>query len=277
MLSNYHTHSKYCDGKNTLEEVTQAAIAQGVKSLGFSSHAPVPYAVLWCMKLDALPVYLKEIDDLQEKYKGQIQLYRSLEIDFVPEVMGPADDLFSKLDYRIGSVHFVDCIDENTPFEIDGSFAGFEQGLKAVFRDEIKKCIKRYFELTKLMLQNSTPDILGHMDKINIQNEVANYYATDETWYLKEVEEVLQLAKERDVIVEVNTRGIYRKKTTMTYPEPKILSMVREKQIPVTINSDAHMANEVTREFDYARNLLKDLGITSTWALDNYVWKEYAL
>ena len=33
--SNYHVHSVFCDGKNTLKEMAQAAEEAGITSLGF--------------------------------------------------------------------------------------------------------------------------------------------------------------------------------------------------------------------------------------------------
>ena len=36
--ANYHTHTKYCDGKNTVAEMTKAAFDKGFTHLGFSGH-----------------------------------------------------------------------------------------------------------------------------------------------------------------------------------------------------------------------------------------------
>lgn len=38
-ISNLHTHTKYCDGKNTVEENIQYAIDKELISLGFSGHS----------------------------------------------------------------------------------------------------------------------------------------------------------------------------------------------------------------------------------------------
>ena len=35
---NFHTHTTYCDGKETAEQMVQAAIAKGFTRLGFSGH-----------------------------------------------------------------------------------------------------------------------------------------------------------------------------------------------------------------------------------------------
>ena len=39
ITSNPHTHSTYVDGKNTLEEMIEAALSLGFNALGFSEHA----------------------------------------------------------------------------------------------------------------------------------------------------------------------------------------------------------------------------------------------
>ena len=37
-----HTHSTFCDGKNTMAEMAAAACAAGVKHYGFSGHIHTP-------------------------------------------------------------------------------------------------------------------------------------------------------------------------------------------------------------------------------------------
>lgn len=40
MRQNLHTHTTFCDGTNTAEEMIQAARELGMDSLGFSGHSP---------------------------------------------------------------------------------------------------------------------------------------------------------------------------------------------------------------------------------------------
>ena len=42
MKTNYHTHTTWCDGKDTPEAVVVAAIDKGFDAIGFSSHAMLP-------------------------------------------------------------------------------------------------------------------------------------------------------------------------------------------------------------------------------------------
>ena len=37
-----HTHTTYCDGQHTTEEMVLAAINKGMKRIGFSGHSPRP-------------------------------------------------------------------------------------------------------------------------------------------------------------------------------------------------------------------------------------------
>ena len=38
-LTNYHSHSLYCDGRASMEDFVRFALSEGFTSYGFSSHA----------------------------------------------------------------------------------------------------------------------------------------------------------------------------------------------------------------------------------------------
>ena len=46
----FHVHSTYCDGKSTLRETVEAAIAKGLPALGFSGHGYTHFDLRYCMK-----------------------------------------------------------------------------------------------------------------------------------------------------------------------------------------------------------------------------------
>ena len=45
--SNFHTHTKFCDGSDKPETYIIEAIKLGFDSLGFSGHAPISYQSLY--------------------------------------------------------------------------------------------------------------------------------------------------------------------------------------------------------------------------------------
>lgn len=271
MWSNFHTHSHYCDGKGAMEDYIRAAIGAGMTTIGFSSHAPVPFPCKWCMKAPAFPRYLGEIESLKSSYPG-IEIHKGLEIDFIPAIISPAD-YSSKLDYTIGSIHFVDSF-EGKHWEIDNTLEIFKEGLREIFHNNIRAAITRYLELTREMVVKYPPGIVGHLDKIKMHNTPDPFFEESETWYRDEIEKTLKTIRDANIIIEVNTRGLYKKKSPTPYPSPWILERIFELKIPITLSSDAHHPDELVREFEATAALLKNIGFKNLSILKGGMWKQ---
>ena len=82
-LTNYHSHSLYCDGRASMEDFVRFALSEGFTSYGFSSHAPLPFSTAWTMEWDRMNDYQAEFHRIKEKYAGKIELYLGLEIDYL--------------------------------------------------------------------------------------------------------------------------------------------------------------------------------------------------
>lgn len=270
MWSNFHTHSTYCDGKASLNDNVEAGRPQ-LRSLGFSSHAPVPFDCSWTMKKEALQPYILEINALK-KSNPQMEIYAGLEVDYIPGVTGPRH-FQQQLDYTIGSIHFADTLPEGTPWEVDGTHVKFLEGLEKIFHHKIRDVVTRYFELTRQMLEDEPPTLLGHMDKIKIQNKGNPLWQESEAWYQEEVKQTIDKIKGSGTIVEVNTRGVYQKKSDTPYPSPWILEMLYKKNIPVTLNSDAHHPDDLVNQFSETATLLKKIGFKKLNVLSHGEWK----
>jgi histidinol-phosphatase (PHP family) len=275
ILTNYHSHSHYCDGKGSLEEQVQGAIAQGLSAFGFSSHCPLPFDNQWSMKAERLPQYLAETQQLVEKYKHQIQLYIGLEIDFLPDM--PAHPPWEgKLDFALGSVHYCGLNQLGQPWEIDGSSGAFLTCLDALYGGDIQLVIKKYYALIRQMVTTMKPDIVGHLDKIKIHNAARSLFAETESWYVEEVEHTLGVIAQAGLMVELNTRGIYKKGLEL-YPSPWIVRQMHELGIPICINSDSHRPEEITASFDYAHACARAAGYQTKRVLLSHHWQEVSL
>ncbi|OHX66155.1 histidinol-phosphatase [Flammeovirga pacifica] len=273
--TNFHSHSHFCDGKSSLEEHVIAAIEQNVKSFGFSSHSPVPFSTTWNMEMGRLGEYIKETKRLKEKYKDQIQLYTGLEVDFVSQKCGVHN--FPQLDYTVGSVHFVDKFEDGTYWEIDNTKTIFERGLQEIFGGNIQRAFKRYYDLSMEMLEEDTPDVLGHMDKFKMHNSTGNWFSEDEEWYKKMVLEYLRVIQESGVIVEINTRGFYKGYSKDFYPSNWIIKELIDRKVPISLNSDSHTTFEITKGFKEVAQLLLSLGLKEIYCLWNNEWQPFAL
>lgn len=273
MWANYHTHSNYCDGKSTFDQHIEKAKQLHLKALGFSSHAPVPFDCAWCMKANRLDDYLSSIQNLKA-HTHSIEIYSGLEIDFIPETIGPRQ-FSNRLDYTIGSIHFVDRYENGKHWEIDGPHAGFLDGLEKIFQNDYQRAFTRYFELTREMIEQDCPTVIGHLDKMKIQNEGNKFFSENETWYQQQVKETILAIAKTNAIVEVNTRGIYQKKSDTTYPSPWILELLLEANIPVTLSSDAHHADDLVNQFENSARLLGEIGFKKIHILYHGEWKPF--
>ncbi len=268
MWSNFHTHCNYCDGKGIFKDFLTSP---SIKSLGFSSHAPLPFQSPWAMRGEKFTYYLNELAQLKKEV-GTIELYTGLEVDYIPDKISPTD--FKSLDYTIGSIHFADAFADGTPWEVDGLHTHFLDGLQSIFNNNPRHAWGRYFELTREMIREAPPTILGHLDKMKIQNIDSKFFDEQDLWYREEIKQTLEIAKKSNIIIEVNTRGLYQKKSSSPYPSPWILAQIKAAGIPVTLSSDAHHPNQLFNEFTETARLLKSIGFKKLSILTAGAWKE---
>ena len=57
ILSTVHSHTTYCDGKNTPAEMAEAAYKLGFLSYGFSAHSHLPYKNGYAIKMEKEKLY----------------------------------------------------------------------------------------------------------------------------------------------------------------------------------------------------------------------------
>ena len=266
--ANYHTHSLYCDGKSTLEEQVRAAEQCGLHQLGLSSHAPVPFENNFAMAEEKLPEYIQEIDCLQRT--TDVTLLKSLECDYIPEVTTKFADRQAQngLDYIIGGVHQVKQLHGDGLWFIDGSKQEtYDNGLRDLFDMDIKKAVTAFWEQTFEMLETQKMDIIAHFDKIKMHNR-NRFFTEDEGWYKILADKAIQLIKRHDVIIEVNTRGLYKKRSDSFYPSTELLMKARKADIPVIVSSDAHKAEELMLFVPEALEELQRCGFDHTARFD---------
>ncbi|MCL2089115.1 MAG: histidinol-phosphatase [Oscillospiraceae bacterium] len=246
--SNLHTHSTFCDGKADMEDFVKTAIDKRFVSLGFSSHGPQSFDPHCCLKKERTQEYIEKIDSLKQKYSGSIEIYAGIEKDFY------GNEIDFPTDYVIGAVHYVEieggyyCIDRDQQ-ELDNAVkaaGGIEQVVE-LYYDTIIRCVE------------SKPDILAHIDMIKMYG--GHYFSGQEKWYRQMV--CTAINSMEDVITEVNTGGIYRGYINSLYPDDFILKHMAERQIPITLSSDAHQTSALDGYYDKALEIIKNAGFRS--------------
>lgn len=266
---NYHTHSSFCDGTRIPEDYIHEALTQQMNTLGFSSHAPLSFHTDWTMKPERLPDYQSKISHLKQKYQATIRIYLGLEIDYtaqldcLPYTFPPS----LKLDYRIGSIHFLGKNREGVYWTIDGSLDELIQGLADNFDSRIRRAVERYYELILEMAYQTHPDIIGHLDLIKKNNTHQRFFDPEEKWYRDLTEYTIRQLARSDCLVEVNTGGIARKRCPELYPSPWLLKQGLKAGLRIVVNSDAHRPHEIAGYFPEALSILREIGFRELWEL----------
>ena len=272
-LTNYHSHCSFCDGRAPLEEFVKEAIRQGFYSYGVSSHAPLPFPTQWTMEWGQMEAYLDEFNNLRQKYADEIELYVGLEIDYLNEESNPSVARFTELplDYRIGSVHLLyDAAGEVV--DIDCSPAVFKERVDRHFNGDVLRVIRMYFDRLFRMVELGGFDILGHADKMHYNASCYHPGLLDEPWYEALMKDYFSLVASRGYLVEINTKA-YDSLGTF-YPNSRYWELMKEYQIKVLVNSDAHYPERINAGRMEALRLLQAKGFATVAELHQGSWRE---
>lgn len=245
-MVDYHLHTSLCGhAEGELDDYVCRALEIGLAEAGFCDHFPLLHIQdpTLSMRVEDLPRYLREVRALRARF-SDIEIKVGIEVDYVPETLPRVSEMLEdlSLDYVMGSVHFLDGWGFDDPRYVDG-YRG---------RD-ILQLWRRYFQVLGEAAESGEFDVIAHPDLIKKfgyrpPGEVTDIY-----------EACLDRLAEAGVTVEVNTAGL-RKPVGEIYPTEEFLRMCREREIPVTLGSDAHAPHEVGADFGAALELLRRVG-----------------
>jgi len=261
--TNYHTHSTYCDGKNTPEQMVQSALQRGFNALGFSSHSMYPFSSDWHLQSREHSAYSKEIHRLKLEFKDNLEILLGFEADFIEGVCAPKMSRFAEFnpDFLIGAVHYVP--GKKGFIEADGSNQDVLDGIKKYFDGDAKKAVQEYFYLERQMLKTCDFTIIAHCDLIRKQNGPkvdAPLFDENSDWYRKEISLLADEIARAGVVAEVNTGGMSRGYMANPFPYGELLSLLIEKKVPLTLSSDSHSAETLDFAFDDMIQIIKKTG-----------------
>lgn len=272
-LTNYHSHCSFCDGRAPMESFVESAVNAGFTAYGISSHAPLPFPTGWTLSRERMDDYLEEIGRLKERYRGQIELYAGMEIDYLNERQHPAIPYFQQLslDYRIGSVHLV-YTPEGKIVDTDTSVENFRQLLTEDFHGDLKGLVSAYFLASMHLVEQGGFDFVGHINKISYNAEQCDSALTQGEWYRRKLEDLFAFVAERGLRIEVNTK--YYPKRGCFFPRLEDWKLLKQWKIPVVVNSDAHFPELVNAGRKEALQALMENGFTTVAEFHGGEWQE---
>jgi histidinol-phosphatase (PHP family) len=253
--TDYHMHSSFSDGRAAPEDYIAPAIASGLSEIGFSEHLTLFRELEeWNMNPEKIPAYMEHLDWVR-KNSNHVKIRTGLEVDFFE---GREDEIRNfltplQVDYIIGSVHYMG--EKTVDFGPE-----FYEG------KNIDTIYESYFNIVCKAAASGLFDIIGHCDLVRIYGYKPS--ADPEPLYRK----LARTMKINNVAFEVNTNGRNRPLADF-YPDRRFLNIFHEENVPVCVNSDAHMPARVGQYFDEAYELLRYTGFTEMAIFEKRVRK----
>ncbi|MBK7711266.1 MAG: histidinol-phosphatase [Bacteroidales bacterium] len=248
-------HSSFSDGRSAPEDYIAPALEAGLREIGFSEHLTLFKDLeAWNMNPANIHTYIDHLDFVR-KGTNKIKIRTGLEVDYIEGKEKEINDFLADLplDNVIGSVHYFG--EKTVDFGPE-----FYEG------KNIDKLFESYFDSVCRAVASGLFDIIGHCDLIRIYGYKPTLDL--EPYYRK----LAKTMKKHNVAFEVNTNGRNRPLADF-YPDRRFLNVFHEENVPVCVNSDAHMPARVGQYFEEAYDLLRYMGFTEMAVFDKRVRK----
>jgi histidinol-phosphatase (PHP family) len=250
-LTDYHTHSFRCGhAVGTMDQYIESAIAKDITEIGLTDHLhlyfdpPEKRDPRWAMAESEYAAHYEEMLGLRERYRSRINVRVSVEADYVA---GHEDELRAildawKFDFVLGGIHFM-----------DGWLIDDPEQTHRYREERIAEIYRRYFANVQRAVRLGVFDVIAHFDLPKKFGHLPEEDLSDL------VAKTLDLVKETDTVLEVSTAGL-RKPTGEIYPSKVILRMMREREIPIVLSSDAHDPADVGFGYETSLALVREAG-----------------
>ncbi|KUG03846.1 histidinol phosphatase [hydrocarbon metagenome] len=229
----YHTHSRYSDGRQSVQDIVNAAVDKGLREVAITDHGPLA-AVIGVKSADDYSRIRQEIEALPDQ-QSDITILLGAEAN-IRDLDGTLDidaDLIEELDILIAGLH---------PYTLpttvkDGWNIMVQNSLRHLGRSFRDKAVTANTKaVVEVIYQNPELDILSHPG----------------LFFKVDVEEVARACARNDVLFEINCG----------HKHPQISDIIEAERVGVDfiINSDSHFTATVGN-LDYGSWVVDRLGI----------------
>lgn len=268
-LSNAHTHTTFCDGRNTPQEMLDQAKKLGFVSLGFSGHGFQGFDEAHSMSPAIQQEYaqtIRSLRDANREDKSAPRIWLGIEEDSLT----PAEFRESnrrELDYVIVSTHYFTKDFNGQLVCVDAFPEILHKYVRERFDGDYMAMVQEYYDIHVSALLSARTDIIGHFDLIRIYAASHNLFDENCPEYRRIALDALERAFPCGGILEINTGAIARGYLDNPYPTRELLSAWREMGGRITITSDCHFADKLNYAYPEMVRLAKACGFASVFML----------
>lgn len=274
--SNAHTHSRWCDGADTILEMVEAARGLGFVSLGFSGHARQGFDPNYSMAPEAQASYFSELRALAGRCG--LRLWAGLELDALAHEDCRREAL-ERADYVIGSAHYLCESYGGAPVAVDGDPALLRRYVDETYHGDGLAMARAYFAIEEEALLRDRPQIIGHFDLLRKYAARLSLFDEADPAYRRLALRALERAFPCGGVLEINTGGMARGYLPTPYPTLELLCAWREMGGRITLTSDCHDRRYLAHAFPQAAALARQAGFQTALRLGTgeALWEETEL
>lgn len=242
----YHVHTVYSDGKDSLEDVVLSAIDKGMSEIGFSDHSYTFFDQSYCVKREKTEEYIAEISRLKEKYAGKIKILCGIEQDFYSTE--PTD----KFDYAIGSVHYLK--KDGVFIPVDESKEILAAGVKECFGGDYLSACEEYYKTVGEFSEREDIKIIGHFDLIAKFNGDGSLFDEQNGRYISAWQNAAEKLVKSGKVFEINTGALRKGLRSDAYPAKSIRDYIKSIGGKFVLSSDSHKKEDLLFSFELFEN-----------------------
>jgi histidinol-phosphatase (PHP family) len=251
LFADYHTHpqghrvQRYT--QTLLQPWADSARRLGLTDIAFTDHDRYHAGIDF-----------DEIDRLREK-NPDLRIRAGIELDNDPVHSAAGrnwvEKHWDKLDFVLGSVHFLDRPDQMFDSVPDGAEQFQGKNVDAIYAS--------YFRRVREIAATGLVDCLAHLDLIKIHGHRPS--AGIGTL----VNETLDFVRAQNLAIELSTAG-WRKPVNESYPGNAIVELAMKNGVPFTTASDAHSHAQLGDNFPILAQTMASFGIQQVCVFDKH-------
>ena len=191
--------------------------------------------------------YLKDVNEIKNKYKDQIKINVGAEVDYIEGFEEGIKDLLNKygeyLEDSVLSVHMVKIDDQY--YCMDFSSGEFEKliDLLGSVEDVYNLYYETLIKAVKSDLGPYKPKRIGHLNLVRKYNKKYPYdYSKNQ-----KLKELVELISEKGYELDYNVAGLFKEDCGETYISGYLAELVKKYNIKVVLGSDSHSAKYIDK------------------------------
>ncbi len=270
IIADMHTHSSNShDSSCDMENMILSQLEKGTGVLAVTDH----FDTAWFSIKDVITPVVnsnKQAAELKEKYKDKISVLAGVEVSetfWKPQIYERLKGL-TRFDVIIGSVHCVRYKDLTMPYaQLDFS---------KLSRADLEGFMDAYFNDMLTMLETLDFDILAHLT-CPLRYIRGKYLLDfDLDGYMGKIEQILKKIIEKGIALEINTSSYDTLGDFM--PSVDIIKLYYDLGgRMITLGSDAHIAENASKNFCEAIKTIESIGFDGIYYLENRAAKKINL